>query len=156
MGESKVDKSLILPTISKKNRIILRKNLVIAMAKPRARRKTAPVQGQEMLLEALAMAFGGYVKFAAYCTRKLKISRATQRSAMVNWKVRNGVPIKNVPMYAEALGVSPYVLNYKEVCAQRPMAKHPTWREVVDALTFIPLDLRAKIAQTVPYVGYVS
>lgn len=148
--------SVLVSNLSHATQKILRKNLEKSLERPRMLKVIDPskITGQYLMIEAIAMAYGGYVKFANWISMHLGRTSKAQRQCMVNWRLRGGVPIRLVYIYSELLSISPYVLNYKAVCEQLPNKEHPSWKSVVAACQFIPEEHRSKIANRVPYVGY--
>ena len=98
-------------------------------------RKRMPIEtGAVALLDAIWRKFGG----PALISQKLNISP----QAVVNWRRRGKVPLTRVHEVANALNISPWGLNYKEIRDFYGKEGIPTWKEVVNSYNLSPSTAR--------------
>ncbi len=92
------------------------------------RKKTAKSSPQQRMIKAVVDHWGG----PAQCVRILEKATGVKlsRQHAINWVVRNGIPLKNLLVFAETLGVSPYCLNYDGYSML--IRKKKAWKEVVN------------------------
>lgn len=84
--------------------------------------------GQAAMLYALLHHFGGPTQIAKLLTKGLR--EEFPRQTFVNWVRRGKVPLKKVYLVSDVLKVSPFSLNYAEVCEMK--GEQPSWKSVVN------------------------
>lgn len=111
---------------------------------PRKRRYTSikkTKNGQQALLVALLCYHGGSTKLSRKLSRKLE--KSYSRQVVHNWITRGYVPLQDIWAISRALGVTPYVLNYRGY--KKVVPSELTFKEVVSSCKFLPTEVRFDI-----------
>ena len=73
----------------------------------------------------------------------LKAFKGINLGTLATWQHRGAVPVDKVLLVAKVLKVTPFILNYTEVCRMRD--EYPTFNKVVFDLAFLKPEAKMKV-----------
>jgi len=106
--------------------------------------KRKKLNGQQLILDAIIDHWGGPSEVAKHINQILR-TRTFTKQVVSSWKIRSGVPLKDVYKIANVLEVDIEALNYKAVEDFYGKDEIKDWKEVVEDCVLLNEIKRAEV-----------